>query len=90
MFEWQRHTKENSDVHVLYYAEILEFINLLVRASETVLCESPKRHSQTILSKASTEVRTAYVVSVDPDCTSCWVGRHSLYVCRKLKSVSAE
>ena len=41
-------------------------------------------------SKSSTQVRTAYVASVDAACISCSVGKHPLYVCRKFKSMSAE
>ena len=33
MFDWKKHTQENSDVP--HYAEILEFIDLRARASET-------------------------------------------------------
>ena len=88
MFEWQRHTQENSDVP--HYAEILDFIDLRARASETVLRELPKRHSQPVHSKSCTQVRTAYVASVDTACVSCGVGKHPLYVCRKFKSVSPE
>ena len=40
MFEWQKHTQENSDVP--HYAEILEFINLRARASETVGHHAPE------------------------------------------------
>ena len=53
MFQWQRHTQENTDVP--HYAEILEFIDLRARASETVFREVPKRHSQTMHSKASSQ-----------------------------------
>ena len=41
-------------------------------------------------SKASTQVRTAYVASVDTACISYCVGKHPLCVCRKFKTVSAE
>ena len=73
-----------------HYAEILEFIDLRARASETVLHEFPKRHLQPVHSKPSTQVRTAYVASVDTACISCGVGKHPLYVCRKFKSMSVE
>ena len=59
MFEWQRHTQENTDVP--HYAEILEFIDLRARASETVLREGPQRHSQPVHSKTRTQISTAYV-----------------------------
>ena len=44
MFNWQRHTQENSDVP--HYADIWEFIDLRARASKAVFRESPKSHSQ--------------------------------------------
>ena len=52
MFDWQRHTQENSDVR--HYTEILEFIDLRARAFETVLHEVQKCNSQTMQSRAST------------------------------------
>ena len=88
MFEWQRHTQENLDVP--HYADILEFIDLLARASKAVFRESPKGHSQPQPSKSSTQIRTSYVVNVDTACISCGVWKHPLYVCRKFRSVSLE
>ena len=54
MLEWQKHTQENPNVP--HYAEILEFIDLRARASETVLRQGPKRHFQPVHSKSSTQV----------------------------------
>ena len=51
MFEWQRHTQENTDVPPLHGDPGVH--RLRVRASETVLREAPKRHSQTMHSEAS-------------------------------------
>ena len=88
MFEWHKHTQEKTDVP--HYTEILEFIDLRARASESVLREHPKRHSQSVPSKNSAPIRTAYVTNVDTACMSCGAGKHPLYVCRKFKSVSPQ
>ena len=67
-----------------HYAEILEFIDLRVRASKIVFRECPKcHHSQPIPSKNSMPIETIYVANVDTACMSCGVGKHPLYVCRK-------
>ena len=63
MFEWQKHTQENSDVP--HYAEIQEFIDLRARASETVFHECPKRHFQHVPVKNTTPIRTTYVAIAD-------------------------
>ena len=86
MFEWQRHTQEVSKVP--HYMDILEFIDLRARASEAVLREAPKRHSQPAPRTNSALISTSYVANVDTACMSCGVGKHPLYVCRKFKSVS--
>ena len=71
MFEWQRHTQENSDVP--HYLDILEFIDLRARASEVVLREGPKSPLQPQHSKSSTQIRTSYVVNVDTlHIVRCW------------------
>ena len=87
MFEWQKHTQENSDVP--HYSEILNFIDLRARASKKVVCEPPKCHSQSA-SKSNTPIRTTYVVNAVTACMSCSVRKHPLYVCRKFRSVSSE
>ena len=84
MFEWQRHTQEISDVP--HYAEILEFIDLRARASETVFREGLKRHSQP--NKSDTQTKRTYVTNTA--CVSCGVGKHPLYAYRKFKSLSPE
>ena len=89
MFEWQKHTQENLDVP--HYLEILEFFDLQVRAaSRTVVCDSPKLHSQSVHHKSSTQVRTAYVPRVDTTCILCGVRKHPLYVYGKFKSMSPD
>lgn len=87
MFEWQGNTQENLDVP--HYTEILKFIDLQARASEMVVCEPPKCHTQST-SKSDTPIRTTYVVNAVTACMSCGVGKHPLYVCKKFKSVSTE
>ena len=86
MFEWQRHTQEISVVP--HYAEILEYIDLRARASETVFCEGLKHHSQP--NKSDTPTKTTYVANIDTACMSYGVGKHPLYACRKFKSLSPE
>ena len=87
-FEWQKHTQENLDVP--QYAEILEFIKLQARASETVFRECPKRHLQPVPSKNTTPIRTTYVANVDTACMSCGFGKYPLYACRKFKYLLPE
>ena len=73
MSEWQRHTQESLDV--LHYVEILEIIDLQVKASKAVVCKGPKCHSQAApaYNKTSTQIRTAYVANVDTACMLCGV-----------------
>ena len=66
MFEWKRHAQESTDVTC--YSKILEFIDLWARASEMVLCEGPKCHSQLVCCKT-------YVTNVDTACMPCSVGK---------------
>ena len=56
MLEWQKHTQENSDVP--HYTDILEYIDLRARPSETVLRVFPTCHSQLMPRKDSAPVRT--------------------------------
>ena len=86
MFESQRHTQENLDVP--HYAEILKFIDLRARASETAVCKPPNRHLQ-LASKSNTPIRTTYVANAVTACMSCSVGKHPLYVCREFRSASS-
>ena len=63
LFEWQKLTQENSDVP--HYAEILEFIDLRARASETVFREYPKPHFQVVPVKNTTGIMTTNVAIAD-------------------------
>ena len=88
MFEWQRHSQNQSDVP--HYAEILEFIDLRARASEMILHEGHKCHSQTIPFKTSTQTRTTYVIRIDTSCLVCRTSKHPLYAFGKFRSLSSE
>ena len=81
MFEWQGHIQEDSDVP--HYVEILEVIDLWARTFKTVVCKSPKFHSQPV-PKNSMPIRMTYTANVDTVCKSCSVGKHPLYVCKNL------
>ena len=82
-------TLKNSDVP--HYTDILKFIDLRARASNTFVCEPPKCHSQSAL-KNNAPIRMTYVARIDTACMSFSVGKHHLYVneCRKVKLVSSE
>ena len=63
-----------------WFAEMLEFIDVWVRASKAVLCEGPKRHSQPQHGKVSTQIRTVYVAMLTkPACHAVLVNTLCMY-----------
>ena len=86
MFEWQRHSQEETDVP--HYMQILEFLDLRARASEATLREVQKRQSSNV--PARTNMRTTYMTSVDTSCIICGGSKHPVYACKKFKSMSTE
>ena len=88
MFEWQRHTQEQTEVRD--FLEFLDFMDLRARASEVIVRKGQKRHSQTVPSKSSSQTHTVYVMSTDNSCMVCGATKHPLYTCRKFRLLSSE
>ena len=90
MFEWQKHTQEQSEVP--HFMEFLEFIDLRARASEAIIRESQRRQYQSAPGKGSAPTRTSYAANIDinTSCVVCEGSKHPLYTCRKFRSLTAE
>ena len=74
MFELQRHSQDSNDV--LHYSALLEFLDLMVQASENAVRESDhKRRTLTTKKRCSPETHS-YTVNVDDQCVACKLGRH--------------
>ena len=87
MFAWQNQTKDKKEVPP--YADLLEFIDLRARASESISHEGQKRQSQTVSSKGNVHVKTTYATSasINNSCVVCGANKHPLYTCRKFRSL---
>lgn len=87
MFEWQKHTQEMKNVP--HYHELLEFIDLRARASESIISNKPRNAK---LDTHSKKPITSFVANSQapgiPRCVSCKTEKHPLYYCPKFKSSS--
>ena len=88
MFEWQRHSQHQEDLP--HFSEILKFIDLRAKSSESTVNQSQKRSSQPMLSKTGAQARPVYVASIGTSCMICKMGKHPLYMCRKFQSLPCE
>ena len=70
MFEWQKHTQEQSEVP--HFMEFVGFIDLRARASEAIICEGQKRQYQAAPSKGTAPTIISYAANIDIN-TSCVV-----------------
>lgn len=83
LFEWQKHTQSTNEVP--HYQDMLEFIDLRARASESTI----KRTSATSKSEHRAVVNAASVSDTpNPTCVLCRSEKHPLYHCSKFKGMS--
>ena len=90
MFEWQRHSQDDTDVP--HYNKLLEFINLRAQASETPptgrrrveSTQSTRNSSQPTNSVASFAANGADSAT---DCVLCQGEKHLLYACHHFKAL---
>ena len=99
MFEWQKHSQSSTEVP--HYQHLVEFVDLLVQASETSTTEQAKGSSRVGLSvpKKSTMPNqpqlTSFITSTSSqtgnNCIVCNDGsKHPLYACSRFKALSHE
>ena len=73
-----------------HYRVILDFLDISAQASECTLREGTKRPSKATPPKASTQVRSTYLMNTESSCTVCGRDRHPLYMCRKFTALTVE
>ena len=89
MFEWQKHSQSSKDVPE--YKEILAFIDLRARASETSTGEVNHHAQQRHRRHQPDKVLSSFVSATDTggeNCVLCKSEKHPLYMCTKFKSLS--
>ena len=88
LFEWQKHSHDNSEVPP--YEQLLAFIDMRAQASETS-CSSHKK-SFVLPPKRSDTRLTSYVANAESEnkCVMCKTERHLLYLRAKFKAMSHE
>ena len=86
LFEWQKHTQMITDVP--HFKDLLEFIDMRARASESTSKRAPVRENP--LKKVSANFvsnsESSYLRTCS--CILCKTERHPLYFCSKFKSMS--
>ena len=92
MFEWQRHSQDDTDVP--HYNKLLEFINLRVQASETLPTGRRRAESHSTQSTRNSSQPTNPVASFAAnaadsatDCVLCQGEKHPLYACHRFKAL---
>ena len=85
-FRWQRHIQGTSKVP--HYSELLKFLDLQARASESTTREGVKRSAQSMPHKANVQLKPVYLSNTINSCTVCGGKMHPLYACRKFRSLS--
>ena len=87
MFEWQRASKEQSEVP--HYSELLKFIDLRAQASETKpSAEHTKRPVKQEYKKAATPIKPVHVLTSSTDtCIACKATKHPLHQCSTFRSL---
>ena len=83
MFEWHKHSQEHTDVP--HYNELLDFINLHVRAqaSESLpIAQKKQPHSQKPITSFTANATPS------PNCVICKTEKHPLYACSGFKLLS--
>ncbi len=92
MFEWQRHSQVSTDVP--HYRELLEFIDLRARASESSLNDPGKKPSNPSWKRGPTSSKpiASFMAGTDfsSNCVICKSEKHPLYMCPKFKSLNHE
>ena len=92
MFEWQRHSQVSTDVP--HYRELLEFIDLRARASESSLNDPGKKSSNPSWKRGPTSSKPIAFFMAGTDfssnCVICKSEKHPLYMCPKFKSLNHE
>ena len=86
MFEWQKHTQSTS--HVPHYRELLEFIDLRARASESSTSNKRMTRIENPSSRKSVASFVANSESYGTHCIVCKTERHPLHYCPRFKSMS--
>ena len=91
LFEWQKHTQSVPDVP--HFNEILEFIDLRARASESTSTKRPQRmesSSKKVSGNAATVTGSDSNSHSNSHCTLCRPEKHPLYYCPKFKGMTHE
>ena len=83
MFEWQRHSHDSRVAPP--YMDLLNFLDLRPRASENSIGHTNRRRQRAPPEKTFT--KQSYHVNVDETCVACKSGKHSLYTCKKFRSL---
>ena len=87
MFESQKNSQGSKEV--LDYFELLECLDLRVRAAENTVGKSECRH-QVVTPGKKTVSRPSYAVIIDDTCVSCRKAKHPLYTCKTFQALSHE
>ncbi len=83
LFEWQKHTQMVTKVP--HFTDLLDFIDMRARASESTSKRAPARENP------SKKVSANFVLNSEPSysrCLLCKTERHPLYFCSKFKNMS--
>ena len=80
LFEWQKHSQSD-----LAYEQLLSFIDLRAKASETSCSAHKKSFAQKPHMKLSSHIASA---ESENKCVACKTERHPLYLCAKFKTMS--
>ena len=87
MFEWQRHSQDNTDVP--HYRKLLDFINLRAQASETP--QSNRKRSESRNSAQGNNPIASFATNAadsTADCVLCKGEKHPLYACMRFKALT--
>ena len=89
MFEWQRHSQDDTDVS--HYHKLLEFINLRAQASETPTPNRKRSEPHTMRNTQTNNPVTSFAAntaSPTPDCVLCKGEKHPLYACVRFETLT--
>ena len=70
------------------HSELLKYLYLRPRASESTTHEGVNRLAQSVPHKENAQLKPAYFATAVNSCTVCGGTKHSLHTCRKFRSLS--
>ena len=88
LFEWQKHTQTVTDVP--HFRDLLEFIDLRARASESTISNTRRTPRMENHSRKTVTTFVASSESSVSHCVVCKYEKHPLYYCPKFKGMSHE